>query len=71
MKPKIDLQKASTAEKIWYALGDTGVQLVNILVMSYITLYYTNNVGIAAAAVGSIMMGAKLTDGWEKQDPGC
>lgn len=63
MKPKIDLQKASTAEKIWYALGDTGVQLVNILVMSYITLYYTNNVGIAAAAVGSIMMGAKLTDG--------
>ncbi|MEY8491703.1 MFS transporter [Lachnospiraceae bacterium 29-91] len=63
MKPKIDLQKASTAEKIWYALGNTGVQLVNILVMSYITLYYTNNVGIAAATAGTIMMLAKLTDG--------
>lgn len=63
MKPKIDLQKASLMEKIWYALGDVGVQLVNCLVMSYITMYYTNNIGIAAAAIGSIMMAAKLTDG--------
>lgn len=63
MKPKIDLQKASKAEKIFFSLGNAGVQLISIFVMSYITMYYTNNVGIAATAAGTVMLLAKFADG--------
>lgn len=63
MKPTINFQKATMAEKIWFSLGNMGVQLASIFVMMYISVYYTNNVGIAAAAVGTIMMVSKITDG--------
>ena len=63
MKPTINLQKASPAEKVWFALGNTGMQFVNIFVMSYITVYYTNSVGIAAAVAGTILLVSKLADG--------
>nr|WP_305136100.1 MFS transporter [uncultured Schaedlerella sp.] len=63
MKPTINFQKATMAEKIWFSLGNMGVQLSSLFVMMYISIYYTNNVGIAAAAVGMIMMISKITDG--------
>lgn len=63
MKPTINLQKASPVEKVWFALGNTGLQVASIFVMSYITVYYTNSVGIAAAVVGTIFLISKLSDG--------
>ncbi|WP_146750765.1 MULTISPECIES: MFS transporter [unclassified Actinomyces] len=55
-------EKLSTATKISYGLGDVGGQMVWNLSSSYLVLFYTDSVGLAAAAVGTLMFVARITD---------
>ena len=53
----------SLKERISYALGDVGCNFVWSVVASFLTLYYTDSVGIAAATVGTILLVTRLLDG--------
>ena len=50
-------------EKIIYGLGDVGANLCWTFMASFVTLYYTDSAGIAAAAAGSFMLAARVLDG--------
>ena len=50
-------------EKIAFALGDGGCNFVWTTLGSFLTVYYTDNVGIAAATIGTMMLLARLLDG--------
>ncbi len=56
-------EKIRMKEKLAYALGDVGCNFVWTTVSMFLTLYYTNNVGIAAGVVGTIMLFTRLFDG--------
>lgn len=51
-------------EKISYGLGDTACNIANGLVMSLITLFYTDYVGVSAATVGLVMLLSRIFDGF-------
>lgn len=51
-------------EKISYGLGDTACNVVNGLVFSLITLFYTDYVGVSAATVGLVMLISRVFDGF-------
>ncbi len=55
--------KVSLREMLCYAFGDAGCNFVWVTVGSFLTLYYTNSVGISAAAVGTLMLLTRLLDG--------
>jgi GPH family glycoside/pentoside/hexuronide:cation symporter len=59
----MDNQKVPFKEKIAYGLGDAGCNFVWTTVGSFLTYYYTNSVGITAAAAGTLMMLTRLLDG--------
>lgn len=69
----IDMDKQETVEtqeilptlreKISYGLGDTACNVVNGLVFSLITLFYTDYVGVSAATVGLVMLLSRCFDG--------
>ena len=50
-------------EKIIYGLGDVGANLCWSFMASFVTLYYTDSAGIAAAAAGSFMLISRILDG--------
>ena len=50
-------------EKIIYGLGDVGANLCWSFMASFVTLYYTDSAGIAAAAAGSFMLISRVLDG--------
>lgn len=54
---------SSTIEKIIYGLGDVGANLCWTFMASFVTLYYTDSAGIAAAAAGSFMLLSRVLDG--------
>ncbi|MED4039958.1 MFS transporter [Niallia taxi] len=54
-------QKMSMLEKISYALGDTGSNLIYTVLTTYLTFYFTDVYGIGAAAVGTLMLGCKIS----------
>ena len=54
---------SSLPEKIIYGLGDVGANLCWTFMASFVTLYYTDSAGIAAAAAGSFMLIARILDG--------
>jgi GPH family glycoside/pentoside/hexuronide:cation symporter len=56
-------ERPGMGEKIAFALGDGGCNFVWTTIGSFLTLYYTDNVGIAAATVGTMMLLARLLDG--------
>lgn len=56
-------EKVSFLEKLCYAFGDAGCNFVWSTVGSFLTLYYTNSVGLSAAAVGTLMLLTRLLDG--------
>lgn len=58
MKENIKLK-----EKILFGFGNGGCNVIWMMVSSFLALYYTDNVGISAAAVGSIMLVTRLFDG--------
>jgi glycoside/pentoside/hexuronide:cation symporter, GPH family len=53
----------STREKIGFGLGDTASNLVWASLMSFIMFFYTDVFGIAAAAVGTMFLFARVFDG--------
>ena len=53
----------SWKEILAFAVGDGGCNLVWTTVGSYLTLYYTDSVGIAAATIGTLMLLSRLLDG--------
>ena len=54
--------KATKAATICYGFGDLASQFVWTYVGSYLTIYYTDIVGLAPAAVSVIMMLARIWD---------
>ncbi len=54
--------KLSFGTKLSYGLGDFASQLMWSLASSYLVLFYTDNVGIAAATAGAIMLLARVLD---------
>ncbi len=50
-------------EKICYGFGDVSCNIVNGLVFSLITLFYTDYVGVSAATVGLVMLISRCCDG--------
>lgn len=54
--------KLSFGTKVAYGLGDFASQLMWSLASSYLVLFYTDNVGLAAGAVGILMMVARFAD---------
>ena len=55
-------KRASKAAVICYGFGDLASQFVWTFVGSYLTLFYTDVVGLAPAIVSVIMMGARIWD---------
>lgn len=55
-------RKATRAATICYGLGDLASQFVWTYVGSYLTIYYTDIVGLAPVAVSAIMMLARIWD---------
>lgn len=56
-------EKVSFGEKLAYGVGDGGCNFVWTTIGSFLTLYYTDSVGISAAVVGTIMLLTRLLDG--------
>ncbi|MFL0250328.1 MFS transporter [Clostridium neuense] len=50
-------------EKLAYSAGDVGCNFIYALVSSFLMIYYTNNVKLGAAAVGTLILIARLLDG--------
>lgn len=50
-------------EKLAYGLGDAGCNFVWTVVGSFLTLYYTDSVGVSAGIIGTIMLLTRLLDG--------
>lgn len=55
-------RKASLASIISYGLGDLAGQFVWTFLGSYLTIFYTDIVGLAPAAISLIMLGARVWD---------
>lgn len=55
--------RISFGEKIAFGLGDCGCNFVWQILATFISIYYTDSVMISAAAVGGIMLAARLLDG--------
>lgn len=55
--------KVSFKEKLAFGFGDVGCNFVWTTVSSFLTLYYTDSVGLSAAVVGTIMLLTRLLDG--------
>ena len=62
MKERV-FAKSTTAEKIIYGLGDVGANLCWTFMAMYVTMYYTDSVGISAAVAGTMMFVARIFDG--------
>lgn len=56
-------KKPTWKEIIAFAVGDGGCNLVWTTIGSYLTLYYTDSVGLAAATIGTMMLLTRLLDG--------
>lgn len=54
---------STTGEKIRFALGDVGCNIIWGFVGNYLMMYYTDNILLSAAVAGTIMMVARLLDG--------
>lgn len=56
-------EKLSFGTKLSFGLSEVGLQFSWTLVSSYLTLFYTDAVGIGTAAIAAIMLGARIWDG--------
>lgn len=50
-------------ERISFGMGDAGNNVAVVIMSTFLTAYYTDTVGIAAAAIGTMMLVARLFDG--------
>ena len=56
-------RKLTLKEKICYGFGDCGGNVTVALVGTFLPAYYTDTVGIAAAAIGTMMLVTRVFDG--------
>lgn len=56
-------KRLSFGEKLAYGMGDCGANVVVAMCGTFLTAYYTDTVGIAAAAVGTMMLLTRIFDG--------
>lgn len=56
-------KRLSFGEKLAYGMGDCGANVVVAMCGTFLTAYYTDTVGIAAAAVGTMMLLSRIFDG--------
>ena len=59
MNPKT----VSMKEKLCYAIGSGGGNIITCMVGYYMSAYYTDSVGMAAAAVGTMLLLVRIFDG--------
>lgn len=62
-KQEKNILKSGKLEKVCYALGGVGANIINGFITAYVTLYYTDSVGISAAFAGTMMLFCRLFDG--------
>lgn len=55
--------KLTWKERISFGMGDAGNNVAVIIMSTFLTAYYTDTVGIAAAAIGTMMLVARMFDG--------
>lgn len=55
--------KVSLSEKLCYAIGSGGGNIITCIVGYYMAAYYTDSVGMAAATVGTILLLVRIFDG--------
>lgn len=64
LNPNYDGLEKPKKKEIWsYGVGSFGLNSSFTLTSSFLTYYYTDSVGITAAAVGTLMLIARLFDG--------
>lgn len=63
MKTKESYAATSVGHRIIYALGDVGSNFIWTFTSGFLTLYYTDSVGISAAFVGTMMLICRAFDG--------
>ncbi|MGG3572432.1 MFS transporter [Bacillus gobiensis] len=56
------LQKIGMKEKIGYGFGDFASNLLFFATATFLTFFYTDTVGLAAGAVGTLMLVARILD---------
>ncbi|WP_425441466.1 MFS transporter [Salinibacillus kushneri] len=57
-------QKLHMSEKLTFGLGDFGANYSWTFIASFITIYMTDTVGIAAGIIGTIILIARISDGF-------
>ncbi|MDP0498742.1 MAG: MFS transporter [Verrucomicrobiota bacterium JB022] len=57
-------ERPSFWEKLAYALGDTGTALAWRPLMTFLPIFYTDTVGIPGAAVATLLLVARVSDGF-------
>lgn len=55
--------RLSTGEKLSYGMGDCAANVYVAMASTFLTAYYTDTVGLAAVAVGTMMLLARIFDG--------
>lgn len=63
MKTKGAYGTTTVIQRIIYALGDVGSNFIWTFTSGFLTLYYTDSVGITAALVGTMMLACRAFDG--------
>ena len=58
----METRKLKFSEKLAYGLADFP-EAVNSILAAFLTMFYTDNIGLAAAAVGTMFFISKLFDG--------
>lgn len=58
----VDLEKIDFSERFSFGLGDFGTNLMYALMVTFLTYFYTDTVGISAALTGTIMFGVRILD---------
>ncbi|HLS07778.1 MFS transporter [Lentibacillus sp.] len=62
--PTIKTQKLTMNEKLTFGLGDFGANYSWTFIASFITIYLTDVAGIGAGIIGTIILIARITDGF-------
>lgn len=60
---KSEQRKLKFGEKLAYGMGDCGANIYVAMAGTFLTGYYTDTVGLATAAVGTMMLLARIFDG--------
>lgn len=58
------MEKIPFSEKLAYGLGDSACNFIWSTISAFLTIYYTDSVGLAAFSVGTLMLVTRLLDGF-------